>query len=68
MKSLVLLTFLNLSPSAPPAPGPAEFFDDRSACESRMVELRQRHPGKDSIRCKCHETVEEVDAEGNHAI
>ena len=68
MKSLVLLTFLNLSPNAAPNMGPAEFYNDRQACESRMAELRQAHTTPGSIRCQCHQTVEEVDADGNHAI
>lgn len=67
MKSLVLLTFLSVSPGDPAKLGKAEFYDDHAACQIRMHELRQAHvPG--SIRCKCHETVEEVAAEGNDAI
>jgi len=68
MKSLVLLTFLNLSPGGTPVIGPAEFFDDRGTCEERMAELRKNPPTLGGRRCTCHETVEEVAADGAEAI
>ncbi|MEW6679205.1 MAG: hypothetical protein AB1421_14920 [Pseudomonadota bacterium] len=68
MKSLVLLTFLNISPGSAPTLAPAEFFDDRETCESRMQDLRQGQAAPGSIRCRCHTTTEEVEAEGNNAI
>ncbi len=67
MKSLVLLTFLSLSPDAPGKLGPAEFFDSESACSVRMDQIRVSHP--DGLaRCSCHKTVEEVSVEGNDGI
>lgn len=68
MKSLVLLSFLSFGSSSTPSVGPAEFFDDRQACETRMQALRQQHPVPGSIRCACHKTVEEVDVEGSDGI
>lgn len=66
MKSLVLLTFLSLSPGEPAKLGNAEFFDNREACQSRMQDIRNTAVG--SVRCTCHQTVGEVAAEGNDAI
>ena len=67
MKSLVLLTFLSHSPDAPDKLAPAEFFDNKPACEFRMDQIRARHP--DGLaRCTCHKTVEEVSVEGNDGI
>jgi hypothetical protein len=67
MKSLVLLTFLSLSPDAPGKLGQAEFFDNEPACSVRMDQIRAGHP--DGLaRCTCHKTVEEVTVEGNDGI
>jgi hypothetical protein len=68
MKSLVLLTFLSLSPDAPSTTGKAEFFDNEQACQVRMQEIRTLHSAPGSVRCSCHKTVEQVEAEGNDAI
>lgn len=68
MKSLVLLTFFSFQSGAPMQNGPTEFFDDQKACQTRMQELRASHPGKGSVKCACHETVGEVEAEGNNAM
>lgn len=68
MKSLVLLTFLSLSPGAHPTLGKAEYFNDETSCQQRMAEIRasQGSPGK--VRCTCHVTVPEVTVEGNDGI
>ena len=68
MKSLVLLTFLSLSPGTAPSAGKAEFFDNREACQTRMQEIRRNSGAPGSVRCTCHKTVGEVAAEGNDAI
>ncbi len=67
MKSLVLLTFLSLSPGEPAKIGKAEFFDNREACQARMQDIRSNVSGG-SVRCTCHKTIGEVAAEGNDAI
>lgn len=67
MKSLVLLTFLSLSPDAPSKLGEAEFFDSEPAWQSRMDQIRAAHPAG-LARCTCHKTVEEVTVEGNDGI
>lgn len=68
MKSLVLLTFLSLSPDTAPTAGKTEFFDNREACQSRMQEIRRSSGASGSVRCTCHKTIGEVAAEGNDAI
>lgn len=67
MKSLVLLTFLTLSPGEPTKMGKTEFFDNREACQSRMQDIRRSHSAG-GVRCTCHKTIGEVSAEGNDAI
>ncbi len=68
MKSLVLLTFLSLSPGEPAKMGKAEFFDNLEACQSRMQDIRQNVAAPGRVRCTCHQTIGEVAAEGNDAI
>jgi hypothetical protein len=68
MKSLVLLTFLSLSNGGPTTTGKAEFFDNEAACQVRMQEIRTHHAAPGNVRCSCHKTVEQVEAEGNDAI
>ncbi len=68
MKSLVLLTFLSISNGAPSATQKAEYFDNQAACQVRMQEIRTQHTAPGSVRCSCHKTVEQVEAEGNDAI
>ncbi len=68
MKSLVLLTFLSLSPGAPTTAGKTEFFDTEAACKIRMQEIRDQHKAPGSARCTCHKTIPPVEAEGNDAI
>ena len=68
MKSLVLLSFLSLSPDAPATVGKAEFFDNEQACQSRMQQIRSAVSAPGKARCTCHKTVEEVTVEGNDGI
>ncbi len=68
MKTLVLLTFLAVDPGVPMKNGPTEFFDNETACQQRMDQLRTSHERPGSIRCKCHKTIPPVEAEGNDAI
>lgn len=68
MKSLVLLSFLTLSPDAPTITGKAEYFDTEASCKTRMHEIRQSHQGPSSVRCSCHKTIPPVEAEDNDAI
>lgn len=68
MKSLVLLTFLSISPDSPPITGKAEYFDTEATCKVRMQELRQQQNSSSSLRCSCHKTVPPVEASGNDAI
>ncbi|MEW5788900.1 MAG: hypothetical protein AB1899_13715 [Pseudomonadota bacterium] len=68
MKSLVLLTFFALNPGEPVKNGPTEFFDNQQSCQTRMQELRASQTRPGSLRCACHETVVEVEAEGNDAL
>jgi hypothetical protein len=68
MKSLVLLTFLSLSPDTAQTTGKAEFFDDKQACQTRMQEIRRNSGAPGNVRCICHKTIGEVAAEGNDAI
>lgn len=68
MKSLVLLTFLSLSPDTAPSNGKTEFFDTRESCQNRMQEIRRNAKTPGSVRCICHKTIGEVAAEGNDAI
>lgn len=68
MKSLVLLTFLSLSPDTAPTPGKTEFFDNQESCQSRMQEIRRNNGAPGNVRCMCHKAIGEVAAEGNDAI
>jgi hypothetical protein len=68
MKSLVLLSFLSLSPDAPTITGKAEYFDNESTCKVRMQEIRLQHQTPASARCSCHKTIPPVEATGNDAI
>jgi hypothetical protein len=68
MKSLVLLSFLSLSPDAPTITGKAEYFDTEASCKTRMHEIRHSHQAPSSVRCSCHKTVPPIEAEGNDAI
>lgn len=68
MKSLVLLTYLTLSPGAPSTFGPAEFFDNETTCKNRMQEIRRNHIATGNIRCTCNPTVAEISVEANDAI
>lgn len=68
MKSLVLLTYLTLSPGTPSTFGPAEFFDNETSCKNRMQEIRRNHTTGGNIRCTCNPTVGEISAEGNNAL
>jgi hypothetical protein len=68
MKSLVLLTFLSLSPGEPMSTGKVEFFDDKTTCETRMSEIRTQYGAPARARCSCSKIVPPVSAEGNDAI
>jgi hypothetical protein len=68
MKSLVLLSFLSLSPDLPATTGKAEFFDNESTCKVRMQEIRRQYQAPASVRCTCHKTIPPVEATGNDAI
>jgi len=68
MKSLVLLSFLTLSPDAPTTAGKTEFFDNEAACQIRMQEIRRQMVAPGSARCSCHKIIEPVEAFGNDAI
>lgn len=68
MKSLVLLSFLSLSPGGPATVSPAEYFDTQESCNTRMQEIRAHNSTPGTARCSCHKAVEEVSVEGNDAI
>jgi hypothetical protein len=68
MKSLVLLTFLSLSPGEPTTTGKVEFFDNEAACQVRMDQIRTQYSAPASARCSCKKIVPPVNAEGNDAI
>ena len=68
MKSLVLLSFLSMSPGESAIVNPAEYFDNQAACTSRMQEIRAKNTAPGAARCICHKTVEEVSVEGSDAI
>jgi len=68
MKSLVLLTFLSLSPDGPTSTGKAEYFDNEASCKTRMHEIRHQYQAPTAVRCSCHKTIPPVEAEGNDAI
>lgn len=68
MKTMVLLTYLSLSPGTPATLGNAEYFDNEATCQTRMQEIRIQRAFPGAARCSCHKTVPPVPAEGNDAI
>lgn len=68
MKSLVLLSFITLSPGEPATTGKAEFFDNEAACQVRMHQIDTQYSAPASTRFSCKRIVPPVSAEGNDGI